>query len=127
MVTATCSNYIARAKITLFQNNRTINMSAQIIDGKAIAADVRNQVRLVIEQRVNNNQRAPGLAVILVGVDPASQIYVRRKREACDETGLISKSFDLDESTDQQTLLKLIDELNHDTTIDGILVQLPLP
>jgi methylenetetrahydrofolate dehydrogenase (NADP+)/methenyltetrahydrofolate cyclohydrolase len=102
-------------------------MSAQVIDGKAIAADVRNQVRLDIEQRVKNNQRAPGLAVILVGVDPASQIYVRRKREACDEAGLVSKSYDLDESTDQQTLLKLIEELNNDTTIDGILVQLPLP
>jgi len=102
-------------------------MSAQIIDGKAIAADIRNQVRLVVEQRMQNNQRAPGLAVILVGLDPASQIYVRRKREACDEAGLVSKSYDLDESTDQQTLLKLIEELNNDATIDGILVQLPLP
>ncbi len=102
-------------------------MSAQIIDGKAIAQDVRNQVRLAIEQRVNNNQRAPGLAVILVGLDPASQVYVRKKREACDEAGLISKSYDLDENTDQQTLLKLIDNLNNDATIDGILVQLPLP
>lgn len=102
-------------------------MSAQIIDGKAIAADVRNQVRLDIEQRIRNNQRAPGLAVILVGLDPASQVYVRKKREACDEAGLISKSYDLDESTDQQTLLKLIEELNNDASIDGILVQLPLP
>jgi len=102
-------------------------MSAQIIDGKAIAADVRDQVRREIEQRVKNHQRAPGLAVILVGLDPASQIYVRKKREACEEAGLLSKSYDLDESTDQQTLLKLIDELNRDDTIDGILVQLPLP
>jgi len=102
-------------------------MSAQIIDGKAIAADVRNLVRLAIEQRVNNGQRAPGLAVILVGLDPASQVYVRKKREACDEAGLVSKSYDLDEDTDQQTLLKLIKELNDDATIDGILVQLPLP
>jgi len=102
-------------------------MSAQIIDGKAIAADVRNQVRLKIEQRIKNNQRAPGLAVILVGLDPASQVYVRKKREACSEAGLISKSYDLDESTDQQTLLNLIEELNNDTSIDGILVQLPLP
>jgi methylenetetrahydrofolate dehydrogenase (NADP+) / methenyltetrahydrofolate cyclohydrolase len=102
-------------------------MSAQIIDGKAIAADVREQVRIDIEQRVKKNQRAPGLAVILVGLDPASQVYVRKKREACEEAGLISKSYDLDESTDQQTLLKLIEELNDDDTIDGILVQLPLP
>ena len=102
-------------------------MSAQIIDGKAIAADVRKQVRLDIEERIKNNQRAPGLAVILVGLDPASQVYVRKKREACDEAGLVSKSYDLDESTDQQTLLNLIEELNNDTSIDGILVQLPLP
>ena len=102
-------------------------MSAQIIDGKAIAADVRNQVRLAIEERVKNKQRAPGLAVILVGLDPASQVYVRKKREACDEAGLVSKSYDLDESTDQQILLNLIEDLNNDTSIDGILVQLPLP
>ncbi len=102
-------------------------MSAKIIDGKAIAADVRNQVRLSIEQRAKNRQRAPGLAVILVGLNPASQVYVRKKREACDEAGLISKSFDLDENTSQQALLELIEELNNDATIDGILVQLPLP
>jgi len=102
-------------------------MSAQIIDGKAIAADVRNQVRLDIEERIKNGLRAPGLAVILVGLDPASQVYVRKKREACDEAGLISKSYDLDESTDQQTLLNLIEQLNKDSSIDGILVQLPLP
>jgi len=114
-------------KLQSFLKNKKINMSAQIIDGKAIAAEVRNQVRLDIQQRLKNNQRAPGLAVILVGLDPASQLYVRKKREACDEAGLISKSYDLDESTDQQTLLNLIEELNNDPTIDGILVQLPLP
>ncbi|MBL4711677.1 MAG: bifunctional methylenetetrahydrofolate dehydrogenase/methenyltetrahydrofolate cyclohydrolase FolD [Gammaproteobacteria bacterium] len=102
-------------------------MSAQIIDGKAIAADVRNQVRLDIEQRTKNNQRAPGLAVILVGQNPASQVYVRKKREACDEAGLVSKSYDLADNTDQKTLLSLIEKLNNDATIDGILVQLPLP
>ena len=102
-------------------------MTAQIIDGKAIAAEVRNQVRLDIEKRVQNNRRAPGLAVILVGLDPASQVYVRKKREACDEAGLISKAYDLDASTDQETLLHLIEQLNNDITIDGILVQLPLP
>ncbi len=102
-------------------------MTAQIIDGKAIAQDVRDQVRLNIEKRLENGQRAPGLAVILVGLNPASQVYVRKKREACDEAGLISKSFDLDEDADQQTLLDLIEELNDDSSIDGILVQLPLP
>lgn len=102
-------------------------MSAQIIDGKAIAADVRNKVRLDVEQRIKKNQRAPGLAVILVGLNPASQVYVRKKREACNEAGLISRSYDLDANTTQQTLLNLIEELNSDATIDGILVQLPLP
>lgn len=102
-------------------------MSAQIIDGKAIAAEVRDKVRLAIKQRIKNKLRAPGLAVILVGLDHASQVYVRKKREACDEAGLISKSYDLDASTDQQTLLDLIEKLNEDANIDGILVQLPLP
>ena len=102
-------------------------MTAKIIDGKAIAADVRNQVRLDIEQRIKDNKRAPGLAVILVGMDPASQVYVRKKREACEEAGLVSKSYDLDADTDQQTLLALIKKLNNDATVDGILVQLPLP
>lgn len=102
-------------------------MSAQIIDGKTIAQDVRDRVRLNIEQRTQNNLRAPGLAVILVGIDPASQVYVRKKREACEEAGVFSKSFDMDQNTDQQKLLDLINELNNDTSIDGILVQLPLP
>jgi len=102
-------------------------MPAKIIDGKAIAADVRNQVRLDVELRIKNNRRAPGLAVILVGLDPASQVYVRKKREACEEAGLISRSYDLDKHTDQDTLLHIIEELNNDATIDGILVQLPLP
>jgi len=116
----TCENHLLFAQ-------RTNIMSAQIIDGKAIAADVRNQVRIKIEQRIKNNQRAPGLAVILVGLNPASQVYVKKKREACEEAGLVSKSYDLAENTDQETLLKLISELNNDASIDGILVQLPLP
>ena len=102
-------------------------MPAQLIDGKSIAQDVRNQVKNDVDNRIKNGQRAPGLAVILVGLDPASQVYVRKKREACAEAGIISKSYDLDESTDQQELLDLIEELNEDTAIDGILVQLPLP
>ncbi len=113
-------------KLAISDYNKN-NMTAQIIDGKAIATELRNRVRLDIEKRVKNNQRAPGLAVILVGLNPASQVYVRKKREACDEAGLISKSYNLDETTNQQTLLDLIDKLNNDATIDGILVQLPLP
>ncbi|VAW52384.1 Methenyltetrahydrofolate cyclohydrolase / Methylenetetrahydrofolate dehydrogenase (NADP+) [hydrothermal vent metagenome] len=122
-----CGNRIPRAKITFFRTAKAIHMTAQTIDGKAIAANVRENVRLAITQRIKNNQRAPGLAVILVGLDPASQVYVRKKREACDEANLLSKSYDLDESTDQATLLTLIKDLNNDASIDGILVQLPLP
>ncbi|HEB83045.1 MAG TPA: bifunctional methylenetetrahydrofolate dehydrogenase/methenyltetrahydrofolate cyclohydrolase FolD [Gammaproteobacteria bacterium] len=121
-----CRRLPAHAKIGFFLTDETL-MSAKIIDGKAIAGDVREKVRLAIEQRVKNGQRAPGLAVILVGANPASQVYVRKKREACDQAGLVSKSFDLDENTSQQELLDLIEKLNKDTEIDGILVQLPLP
>lgn len=102
-------------------------MSAQLIDGKAIAQAVRNQVSEQVADRIRMGKRAPGLAVILVGANPASQVYVGSKRRACEEVGFISKSYDLAKDTTQQQLLELIDELNLDTTIDGILVQLPLP
>jgi methylenetetrahydrofolate dehydrogenase (NADP+)/methenyltetrahydrofolate cyclohydrolase len=102
-------------------------MSAQIIDGKAIAKSVRANVAKAVEKLVTNGKRPPGLAVVLVGLDPASQVYVNNKRKACEEVGFIEKSFDLPDTTSQNTLLNLIDELNEDDTIDGILVQLPLP
>ena len=102
-------------------------MSAQVLDGKSIALKVRDQVRLEVEKRAANNKRTPGLAVILVGQNPASQVYVRKKHEACEEAGIISREYDLEENTQQDELLALITELNNDTTIDGILVQLPLP
>lgn len=102
-------------------------MAAQIIDGKLISQTVRQEVAARVKARVEAGLRAPGLAVILVGQDPASQIYVSSKRKACDEVGFISKSFDLPATTDETELLALIDELNNDNTIDGILVQLPLP
>ncbi len=102
-------------------------MPAKIIDGKTIAANLREDTRQQIITRIEQGLRAPGLAVILVGVDAASQVYVRKKREACEEAGLLSRSFDLDAQTSEEALLKLIDELNADSTIDGILVQLPLP
>lgn len=102
-------------------------MSARIIDGKAIAGELRRQIAVRIEQRLANNQRRPGLAVILVGNDPASEIYVRNKRRACEEAGVLSRSYDLPEDISEHDLLKLIDTLNRDTDIDGILVQLPLP
>lgn len=102
-------------------------MSAKLIDGKAIAARVRASVRARIDERRLNRQRIPGLAVVLVGNNPASEIYVRTKRRACDEAGLLSHSYDLPAQTTERELLDLIDRLNADPTIDGILVQFPLP
>lgn len=102
-------------------------MAAKIIDGKTIAQQVRSEMAVRVEQRLAEGKRAPGLAVILVGENPASQIYVGSKRRACEEVGIISKSYDLPISTSEEQLLSLIDNLNADNTIDGILVQLPLP
>lgn len=102
-------------------------MAAQIIDGKLISQTVRQEVGARVKARVEAGLRAPGLAVVLVGQDPASQIYVGSKRKACDEVGFVSKSFDLPATTSETEILALIDELNNDNEIDGILVQLPLP
>ncbi|MFC3680091.1 bifunctional methylenetetrahydrofolate dehydrogenase/methenyltetrahydrofolate cyclohydrolase FolD [Bacterioplanoides pacificum] len=102
-------------------------MSAQLIDGKAAAAAVRETVKARVDQRLQQGLRAPGLAVILVGNDPASEVYVSHKRKDCEQVGIISKAYDLPDSTSQQQLLDLIDELNTDNEVDGILVQLPLP
>jgi len=102
-------------------------MAAQIIDGKAIALQVRQTVAQKVAQRLAEGKRAPGLAVVLVGQDPASQVYVGSKRRACEEVGFISRSYDLPETTSEAQLLELIDELNATPSVDGILVQLPLP
>jgi methylenetetrahydrofolate dehydrogenase (NADP+)/methenyltetrahydrofolate cyclohydrolase len=102
-------------------------MSAKIIDGKTIAQQVRSEVAEKVKQRLADGKRAPGLAVVLVGENPASQIYVANKRRSCDEVGFLSRSYDLPVTTTEGELLKLIDELNNDPEIDGILVQLPLP
>jgi len=102
-------------------------MSAKLINGKEIAARVRQQVAAGVEARTQKGQRAPGLAVVLVGNDAASQVYVGKKREACEEAGIISLSYDLPEDTSQAALEALVDELNENPAIDGILVQLPLP
>ncbi|MFZ5595207.1 MAG: bifunctional methylenetetrahydrofolate dehydrogenase/methenyltetrahydrofolate cyclohydrolase FolD [Pseudomonadota bacterium] len=102
-------------------------MTAHIIDGKTIAASIRQKVKQDVEQRLAQHKRAPGLAVILVGNNPASEVYVASKRKACAEAGILSKSHDLPDSITQAALLALIDELNNDPAIDGILVQLPLP
>lgn len=102
-------------------------MAAKIIDGKTIAQQVKDEVCARVKQRLSKGKRAPGLAVVLVGDNPASQIYVASKRKVCDEVGFVSRSYDLPSSTTESALLALIDELNADNTIDGILVQLPLP
>ncbi len=102
-------------------------MNARLIDGKTVAADLRRQIKDRIEQRLASGRRRPGLAVVLVGNDPASEIYVRNKRNACAEAGLLSRSHDLAPETTQAQLLALIEQLNADPEIDGILVQLPLP
>ncbi|ARB86032.1 MULTISPECIES: bifunctional methylenetetrahydrofolate dehydrogenase/methenyltetrahydrofolate cyclohydrolase FolD [Yersinia] len=102
-------------------------MSAKIIDGKTIAQQVRNEVAALVQKRLAAGKRAPGLAVVLVGVNPASQIYVASKRKACEEVGFVSRSYDLPMTTTEAELLALIDSLNGDSEIDGILVQLPLP
>ncbi|MCN4143665.1 MAG: bifunctional methylenetetrahydrofolate dehydrogenase/methenyltetrahydrofolate cyclohydrolase FolD [Thiohalomonas sp.] len=102
-------------------------MSAQIIDGKKIANDIKEQLKLRVEKRLQQGLRIPGLAAIKVGNDPASEVYVRNKRQSCEKVGINSVAHDLPAETSQETLLSLIDELNNDTAIDGILVQLPLP
>ena len=102
-------------------------MSATIIDGKAIATELRQNIKNQVEAGLAAGQRAPGLAVIVVGDDPASEVYVRNKRIACNNVGMVSKAFDLPAETSQKELLTLIDQLNNDATVDGILVQLPLP
>ncbi len=102
-------------------------MTAQLIDGKQIAADIRKNIAQQVQDRLNKGLRAPGLAVILVGSDPASEVYVSHKRKDCEQVGFQSQAFDLAETTTQAQLLDLIDQLNNDATVDGILVQLPLP
>ncbi len=102
-------------------------MTASLIDGKVIAKQLRDSVKEKVSLRISNGQRAPGLAVILVGCDPASQVYVGSKRKACEEVGFISRSYDLPITTSEQELITLVNKLNNDDAIDGILVQLPLP
>ncbi len=102
-------------------------MTAQIIDGKAVAKNIREQLKEQVAAQVAKGDRAPGLAVILVGADPASEVYVRNKRKACDDVGIKSFSYDLPATTTQEELEKLIDECNANNEIDGILVQFPLP
>ena len=102
-------------------------MTAHLIDGKKIAKHVRDNVHAYVDTLKEANRRMPGLAVVLVGSNEASKVYVSNKTKACEEVGFVSKSFNLPADTSEEELLALVDELNLDDTIDGILVQLPLP
>lgn len=102
-------------------------MPARLIDGKAVAAAVRERVRAEVSEVVAAGGRAPGLATVLVGEDPASEIYVRKKREACEEAGIRSLHHGLPASTSEDELLELVGALGLDDEVDGILVQLPVP
>ena len=100
---------------------------AKIIDGKAISAQIRNEIKAETEEFAAKNGFRPGLAVIIVGDDAASQVYVRNKRKACEEVGFYSEAYELPASTTQEELNALVDRLNADSKIHGILCQLPLP
>lgn len=100
---------------------------AKIIDGKAISKEVRGEISADVEIFKKNHGCAPGLAVIIVGSDPASQVYVRNKKRACEEVGFYSENYELPEDTTQEQLIALVEKLNADDSIHGILVQLPLP
>ncbi|AMV14035.1 TPA: bifunctional methylenetetrahydrofolate dehydrogenase/methenyltetrahydrofolate cyclohydrolase [Legionella pneumophila subsp. pneumophila] len=102
-------------------------MPASLIDGREISALRRAELKQRVQYHVEQGQRAPGLAVVLIGNDPASVIYVSNKRKACEEVGITSHSYDLPAETTQEKLIELINELNQSDKIDGILIQLPLP
>lgn len=102
-------------------------MTAQILDGKKVAESIHEGFKSTVLKRKQMGLRPPGLAVILVGNNVASQLYVNKKRQACERVGFYSEAYDLPSDTTQEALLTLLDKLNHADTIDGILIQLPLP
>ena len=102
-------------------------MPAQLIDGKALAGQIKADIASQVGEMISRGRRRPGLAVVMVGNNPASEVYVRNKRKACADSGILSVAHDLPYSTTQQELIQLIEALNRDPAIDGILVQLPLP
>src|SRR3982750_1430283 len=100
-------------------------MTAKILDGKAVAAKERTKSAARAADFISRYGRAPGLAVVKVGEDPASEVYVRNKRKACEECGIASFAHDLPSTTTREQLLTLVQRLNRDDTVDGILLQLP--
>lgn len=102
-------------------------MVAKILDGKSLADKIHQEIAGKVKERLLKGLRSPGLAVIIMGSDPASKIYVGKKRQTCQQVGFLSKDYNLPEDTTEADLLKLIDKLNDDEEVDGILVQSPLP
>ena len=102
-------------------------MTAKLIDGKKIAEKIISEIKDKVITNQSEGIAPPGLAVIQVGGDPASSVYVRNKRKACEEVGMKSFNFDLDQSTTQKELIELVESLNNNTEVNGILIQLPLP
>lgn len=102
-------------------------MSAKLIDGKAVSLALREQLKAEVAQFERLSHRKAGLAVVLVGENPASQVYVRNKVKGCEETGIQSFAYYLPEDTAEEAVLELVDTLNEDERVNGILVQLPLP
>jgi methylenetetrahydrofolate dehydrogenase (NADP+)/methenyltetrahydrofolate cyclohydrolase len=108
-------------------NDKSPQRTAKILDGNEVSTAIISSVRAAVEAHVQAGGRRPGLAVVLVGDDPASSIYVNAKRKDCERAGILARDFDLDAATSQDELLELIGQLNQDPEVDGILVQLPLP
>lgn len=102
-------------------------MTAQIIDGRAIAKELRSELTVEVSAFVNATGAVPCLAAVLVGDDPASEVYVRNKRRTCEEVGMNSQLFRLSSETTQEELLQLVEQINSDAGVHGILIQLPLP
>ncbi len=102
-------------------------MTASLIDGTKVATELKQQIKKNVSAHILQGHRAPGLAVVILGNDPASQIYVKNKRKACDAVGFNSYAYDLPATTTEAALIELIDTLNNTEAVDGILVQLPLP
>ncbi|MDI6784161.1 MAG: bifunctional methylenetetrahydrofolate dehydrogenase/methenyltetrahydrofolate cyclohydrolase FolD [bacterium] len=102
-------------------------MAAQIIDGKAIAKEIRQQIKDQVTQLIAAGKNPPGLAVVIVGNNPASRVYVNSKKKACAEVGIYSEEYALPETASEQELITLVNQLNQNPKINGILVQLPLP
>ncbi|WP_094092277.1 bifunctional methylenetetrahydrofolate dehydrogenase/methenyltetrahydrofolate cyclohydrolase FolD [Legionella clemsonensis] len=102
-------------------------MTATLLDGNLVSSKLKQEIKLAVAEMISQGKPVPGLAVILVGNDPASHIYVNNKRKACSEVGFKSYAFDLPAATTEEELISLIEQLNNSPEIDGILVQLPLP